>query len=198
MRERRPAATVLVGAVIALVVAGSLATAPGVRSALLRSLGLEHAQVTRVERLPRTTLGTRLALGGRHTLAAARKRAGFELRSPATLGTPDEVYIDRGAVTFVYGERSGRLILFQQVPGSARPYVEKLAQSFERVHVDGVPGLLVKGPHVTIFDQRPGGHREEPSRLAKTTLLWERHGLLLRLEADLPGKELLRIARSVR
>ena len=194
---RQPAA-VLVAALLALVVAGLLATAPGVRSALLRTLGLEHAQVTRVERLPQTTLGARLALGERYTLAAARKRAGFALRRPTALGTPEEVFIDRGAVTFVYGAPSGRLILFQQVPGSARPYIQKFAKVFRRVDVAGVPGLLVKGQHVTIFDQRPGGRREERSRLAKTTLLWERDGLLLRLEANLSEEELLGIARSVR
>jgi hypothetical protein len=194
---RQPAA-LLAGTLLALVVAGLLAATPGVRSALLRSLGLEHAQVTRVERLPPTTLGARLALGERYTLAAAQKRAGFALRRPAALDAPDEVFVDRGAVTFVYGERSGRVILLQQVPGSGRPYIQKFAKAFGRVHVAGVPGLLVKGQHVTIFDQRPGGRREERSRLAKTTLLWERDGLLLRLEADLSDNELLRIARSVR
>lgn len=194
----RPPAAVLAGALLALVVAGLLAAAPGVRSALLRTLGLEHAQVTRVERLPPTTLGTRLALGERYTLAAARKRMGFELRRPTALGAPDDVYIDRGAVTFLYRRSSGRPILFQQVPGSAGLYIRKFARAFERVDVGGVQGLLVRGQHVTVFDQRPGGRREEPSRLAKTTLVWERDGLLLRLEADLPGEELLRIARSLR
>ena len=194
----RPPATALAGALLALVFAGLLAGAPGVRSALLRTLGLEHAQVTRVQRLPPTTLGRRLALGERHTLAAAQRRAGFALRWPTALGAPNEVYVDRGAVTFVYGERSGSLVLFQQVPGSAVPYIQKLARQFRRVDVAGVRGLLVTGEHVTIFDQRPGGLRQEPSRLAKSTLLWERDGLLLRVEADLPEGELLRIARSVR
>jgi hypothetical protein len=37
----------------------------------------------------------------------------------------------------------------------------------------------------------------QETRLAKNTLLWERDGLLLRLEADQPADELVRIARSV-
>lgn len=193
----RPPAAVLAGALLALFVAGLLAAAPGVRSALLRTLGLQHAQVTRVYHPPSTTLGTRLELGKRSTLAPAQKRAGFRLRRPAALGAPEEVYMYRGAVTCVYRMTTGRLIHFQQVRGSTAPYIRKYARTFRRVDVAGAPGLLVKGPHVMLYDQRPGGPREQASRLAKTALLWERDGLLLRLEADLPENEMLRIARSV-
>ncbi len=38
----------------------------------------------------------------------------------------------------------------------------------------------------------------QEARLAKNTLMWERDGLLLRLEAEQPVGELMRIARSVR
>jgi hypothetical protein len=47
------------------------------------------------------------------------------------------------------------------------------------------------------FDARGGGTRVQEARLAKNTLMWERGELLLRLEADLPVGELLRIAGSV-
>ena len=68
-----------------------------------------------------------------------------------------------------------------------------------RVRINGVPGLLLQGPHAVFFDDRGrgGGTRIQEPRLAKNTLLWERDGLLLRLEADQPADELVRIARSV-
>ena len=49
-----------------------------------------------------------------------------------------------------------------------------------------------------IFEARGGDTRVQESRLAKNTLMWERGELLLRLEAEQPVGELLRIARSVR
>ncbi len=37
----------------------------------------------------------------------------------------------------------------------------------------------------------------QEARLARNTLMWERDGLLLRLEAEQPARELVRLARSV-
>ena len=192
-RSRRP----LLAALLALVVGGTLA-APGVGSGLLERLGLKSATVTQVRRLPPTALGGRLALGERTTLAEARRDAGHDLLRPAALGAPAEVYVDGDVVAFVYRERSGQPILFTQVPGSTRNYIEKIVtQRTRHVRIGGRPGLLLRGRHVVMFEGRGGGTRLEESRLAKTTLMWEHGELLLRLEADAPVGELLRIARSV-
>ena len=68
-----------------------------------------------------------------------------------------------------------------------------------RVRVGGAPGLLFKGPPAVVFAPRGGGEpRVESALLARNTLMWERGGLLLRLEAEQPLGELLRFARSVR
>lgn len=193
-RSRRP----LLAALLALVAGGALA-APGVGSGLLERLGLKGASVTRVRELPPAALGGPLALGERYSLADARRATEYELVRPAALGDPQEVYVDGDAVTFVYRARSGRPILFMQVPGSTRRYVQKLVTGLtRRVEVGGRPGLLLRGRHVVMFE-RPGGDPvvAEP-RLAKNTLLWERGDLLLRVEAEQPAGELLRIARSVR
>ena len=139
----------------------------------------------------------------RYTLADARRIAGFALLRPAALGAPREVYVDDGVVTFAYRARSGKPILFTQVPGSAGRYVQKfVTESTLRVRIGGRPGLLLRGPHVVFFDDRGDGGGEDPgmqeARLAKNTLMWERDGLLLRLEAEQPARELVRLARSVR
>jgi hypothetical protein len=193
-RSRRP----LLAALVALVVGGALA-APGVGSGLLERLGLKSATVTQVRRLPPAGIGGRLALGERTTLADARRAAGHDLLRPAALGVPAEVYVDGDVVAFVYRARSGQPILFTQVPGSTRNYIEKLVtQRTRRLQIGGEPGLLLRGRHVVIFEGRGGATRVEESRLAKNALMWERGELLLRLEADQPVGELLRIARSVR
>jgi hypothetical protein len=191
---RRP----LLAALIALVVGGGLA-ATGAGADLLARLGLKGASVTQVRRLPPTALGERLRLGERTTLAGARRAARFDLRRPAALGAPREVYVDDGVVTFVYRSRSGAAILFTQVPGSAGRYVQKFVTADTvRVRIGGVRGLLLRGPHVVVFDSRGGGTaRVQQARLAKNTVMWERDGLLLRLESARQPGELLRIARSV-
>lgn len=194
-RSRLPAPA-LAAALLAIVLAAGLVAAPGVRSELLERLGLKHATVTRVKRLPPTTLDTRLGLGVRVSPARARDAAGFELRRPAALGAPDAVYSDRGAVTFTYGVT--RPVLFTQVRGTARPFVSKLVtRTSERVDISGASGLVIEGDHVVIFKPSRGAIRDSPSRLAATTVLWERDGLLLRLEGERPPSELVRIARSV-
>jgi hypothetical protein len=194
-RPRRP----LLAALLALLVGGGVVAVPGAGAGLLERLGLRNATITQVKRLPPTSLGQRLALGERYSLAGAQRVAGFDLLRPAALGAPREVYIDQGVVTFAYRARSGRPILFTQVPGSAGPYVQKFVTAdTRRVRIAGVPGLVLRGPHTVVFDARGGGTRVQAARLAKNTLLWERGGLLLRLEADQPLGELVRIARSVR
>jgi hypothetical protein len=194
-RSRRP----LLAALLALLVGGAVVAAPGAGSGLLERLGLRNATVTKVERLPATALGRRLRLGERSTLAGARRIAGFDLRRPAALGPPREVYVDAGVVTFLYRARGGAPMLFTQVPGSTGPYVQKfVTEDTRRVRVDGVPGLLLRGPHAVFFDARGAATGVQEARLAKSTLMWERDGLLLRLEAEQPLGELLRIARSVR
>ena len=193
-RSRRP----LLAAVLALVVGGGVVASPGVGSELLQRLGLRGATVTQVRELPPASLGGPLALGKRYSLADAQRLVDHRLVRPRTLGAPAEVYVDRDAVTFVYRARSGRPILFSQVPGSTRRYVQKLVTArTRRVRVGGRPGLLLRGRHVVLFDRPGGGMAVAEPRLAKNTLLWERGRLLLRLEAEQPAGELLRIARSV-
>lgn len=193
-RSRRP----LLAALLALVVGGALA-APGVGSELLQRLGLKGASVTQVRELPPATPGAPLAPGVRTTLDGAARIAGYELARPDALGTPAEVYADGDAVTFVYRARSGDPILLTQVPGSMRRFIQKFtAGRTRRVQVAGEPGLLLRGRHVVMFERpRRAAIVAEP-RLAKNTLLWERGELLLRIEAEQPHGELLRIARSLR
>ncbi len=156
--------------------------------------------MTKVRELPRTGLGEQLRLGERTTPAAARRAAGAALLRPAALGRPREIYLDDGVVTFLYRARSARPILFTQVPGGAGRYVEKfVTRDTRRVRVGGAPGLLLTGPHAVLFAPSDGGEmRVQQPRLAKNTLMWERDGRLLRIEAEQPLGELLRIARSVR
>ena len=102
-------------------------------------------------------------------------------------------------MTFVYRARSGPADPLHAGAGQ-RPALR--AEVRHRRHAAGADrrgaGLLLQGQHAVFFDDRGrgGATRVQEPRLAKNTLLWERDGLLLRLEADQPAGELVRIARS--
>ena len=68
-----------------------------------------------------------------------------------------------------------------------------------RLSIGGRPALWIEGaPHEFVFLTPTGRIASAPLRLDKNTLLWQRRGLLLRLEGDVTLAEALRIARSLR
>ena len=69
----------------------------------------------------------------------------------------------------------------------------------EQLTVNGGRAVWIEGsPHLFYYRDRGGEIRDESVRLAGNVLLWEQEGLTLRLEANLPKDEAVRIASSVR
>jgi hypothetical protein len=198
----RPATVALAALVAALIVAVTLAAAPGVRARIADWLGIGAVRVERVERLPDVGPGRDLGLGTRTTLAAARRSAGVPVPTIAALGAPDAVYVDRsatGGASLVYRARAGlpaatRGIgaLLTILPGGDVAIVKKLlgaGTSVTGVDVDGAFGVFIAGePHLVT----------PPNRLAGNTLLWVRGDSTYRLETALGRAAALRLARSVR
>ena len=151
-------------------------------------------------------LGEGLGFGGRVTLGEARAgtHAPVLLPQAAGLGRPDEVYAGEpreDGVVFVYRARPGLpplgdtevgLVLTERVGDVEAAYFPEEARpqaGFERVGVGGKRGYWA-----------PAG-RDLSSRtglLGGSVLLWEQGDRALRLEADLPEEEAIRIAESVR
>jgi hypothetical protein len=146
--------------------------------------------------------------GTRISLREARTVAGG-LLLPETLGRPDEIYAgeppNEEGVTLVYGARSGLPpldgtgigLVLTELPGGVEPAYfpggERPGAGLQRVQVGGRPGYWVSsGSGVP----SPIGRSE--ARLHGSVLLWEREGVALRLEADIPKQEAIRIAESVR
>jgi hypothetical protein len=181
-------AVVLAALVIALGVAFAVRPA---RSAILRFLGLESVRVVRVERLPRAAPGP-VAFGRRIPLAQAERQAGFRPLLPA-IGSPDAVYVDdvNRYLILLYGRPAARIRLAEASTGPGLITKFTRAEGVEPVAVDGALGLWIKGPHVVI-------ELAGQPRLTGNALLWERNGLLLRLEGKLTKEQALRIARTVR
>jgi hypothetical protein len=210
------------GLAVLLLAAAVLAASPGTREAVARRLGLRGIGVQLGGPPPSTattTPGARLdlGLGPRVTLEEARRRTGFPVLVPGAAGfqRPDAVFIDPslpggGRVDLVYRARPGLPasgltdagLLITEFRGQPAPeFLKKVvvAGMLQEVTVGGEPGFFFSGePHFFAYRDASGGSREERTRLAGNTLIWQRGDLTLRLEGQLPLEEAVRIAESMR
>lgn len=160
----------------------------------------------------RRPLGEGLGLGERVSTGEKRaSKSGHGLLVPARpeLGDPDEIFYSSGparrsVVTLVY-EAGPHLpplgatnvgLLLAETPGTVGsaylPGGAPGGPELERVAVAGGRGYWVPAGHPS--SSAVGGTVGPGANV----LLWEREGLALRLEANLPKREMVRIAESVR
>ena len=195
---RRPLA--LAVAIVIVALAGVLALSPGARSAFLEIFRIEGATVQRVETLP-DVRAQRIDFGERVSRETAERRAGFELLDVGS--EPDAIFIrPDGLASVVYGDPDEPRLVLSQARGAIYDgFVKKTGGRgtiVRNVMVGGEPGLFVDGPdHFVMFLDENGLISDEPTYLAGTVLLWNRDGLLLRLEGDLSQAEALELAESV-
>ena len=224
-RPLLPRLGLALGSVVVLGVAVLLALPAG-RDAVADRLGLKGVEVSyeaQPTAQPRAgdptavpgTLGQGLGLGQAVALGDAQGLVSFPILSPdiSQFGLPDAVYAGTappgGRVSLVYRARDGLPLtaetgvglVLTQFRGEFVPYIQKVigqGTQIERVTVNGRQGLWIEGqPHTVIFRDSSGQVREDRSRLAAKTLLWEQDGLTLRLESSLSRDEALRIAERV-
>ena len=174
---------------------------------VLPGLRLTLTPIVPTPSVPADELATRLALGDRVRLSSV------DAPVPGLLGEPEEVYSSRAGevISLVYasdGELreladTGIGLLVQQINGSLeRERIEKLVQEFgvavTPVQVDGVHGFWISGPpHLVRYSGPSGEERSEMTRLVGDTLVWQRGGVLYRIESGLGIEETLRIAESI-
>jgi hypothetical protein len=198
-----------------------------VGAAIGLGLGLSGLRLVPVSSLPPTASttsppsgppGSGLGLGEQTTLDAARSAVQFTVRVPtaAGLSTPDAVYLGYpprgGRVELVYAVRPGLPaagpapvgLLITQFQGSTDDgLVKKMfggSTQVEFLTVEGARGYWITGqPHVLLY-QEPGTGtvREEPGRLVGNVLIWQRAGVVYRIESALSRDDVIRIAESMR
>jgi hypothetical protein len=210
------------GLAVLLLAAAVLVVSPGTREAVARRLGLRGIGVELGGPPPptvTTTPGGRLDLGvgERVTLEEARRRVDFPVLVPTAAGfqRPDAVFVDEavptgGRVDLVYRARPGLPassftdagLLITEFRGQPTPEFLKKVTGLgvvEEVTVGGEPGYWFSGePHFFTYLDANGNFRDEQTRLAGNTLIWQRGDLTLRLEGELPRDEAIRIAESMR
>ena len=210
------------GLAAVLLAAAVLVASPGTREAVARRLGLRGIGVELGGPPPPTVTtapGERLdlGLGERVSLEEARRRVGFPVLIPGAGGLerPDAVFVSEavpagGRVDLVWGARPGLPasaftdagLLITQFQGEPTPeFIKKVAGAglVEFVEVGGEPGYWFSGePHFFTYRDAAGNLREEQTRLAGNTLIWQRGAQTLRLEGELAKEEAIRIAESMR
>lgn len=212
---RRARALAFAVAALLVLVAAGLAVPPA-RSALFDLLGLHGARVERREPPPAPrgrpgTLGSGLRLGQPTTLAHARSRLDIPLTAPASLGTPDAVWLKtRPTVqaSLVYGRRPGippsphtnASVLLTEFRAKVSPVIAKTIGSgarIERLELPGARAYLITGAHGFAWISPEGQVRFEDRRLAGTAVLVERNHVLLRAEGQLPHARAVALAREL-
>jgi hypothetical protein len=167
--------------------------------------------------LPSGPLGKRLGLGDPTTLAQAQSKVSWHIVVPASLGRPDEVYVQlppdgppEGEVTLVYKSRpglktsgqTGVAVLVTEASGTVETqfFVKMLGDgtTMEPVTVNGHQGYWISGqPHIFVFLDAGGQFRVETMRLATNTLLIDDNGTVIRIEGDLTKAQALEMADSL-
>jgi hypothetical protein len=211
-RHHLPRRRVLAAALAALVLvpAAGAAAFPQARDDVLEFLGLRHV---RVERVPVPPPGARPELeddlGTLTSAAEAQRRAGFRPLIPKALGPPDRIRVTNRRISLVYTPRPGLpkldeldagLILTESRGGIEGAYLQKLAVTgtdVTKVRVGGRRGAFISGgQHTYLYVDPSGDVTEDHPLLAGPTLIWERNGLVLRLETSAHRAKALQIADS--
>jgi hypothetical protein len=175
--RRRGRAWVVAVALLVAAVAAAFAV-PQSRGAILRFLHLGGVTIELVDRLPAAQerpLGA--YLGEVVTQTKAEQALRRPLRMPPVEPLPP-LHLAQGVISCVFLDR-GSPVLLSEIGFSDPGILKKViggSTSVAELSVEGRPGFFISGSeHVLMV---PGA----PPRLAGNVLLWQAHGLTLRLE----------------
>jgi hypothetical protein len=220
-RRWRPAVPrwALAAAAALLIAVLAVALTPPARDAVAEWLGIpigiKHVKIlpTPSPRPSTSDAGQRLQLGTPTTLTEAQSKVRFQILVPDALGPPDEVYYhdQTGVVFLVYHPRpnlpesaqTGVGALVMEGPGSVdRNFFGKMlgpGTKLETVRVGGVEGYWIEGaPHEFFYVGPRGETFRESFRLADNTLIWQKDGVVYRVEAHASRDQAIRMGGSMR
>lgn len=159
---------------------------------MLEWLGLRHVEIKRVPERP--TAGAPEP-GPRISATEAQRRLGRAPLVSATRPEPGSLHATGGGVTLVYGRLRLTELAGQEV------FAEKMVgpgTQVRAVTIDGARGAWITGaPHTFIYVDPTGELVQDEAVLAGDTLVWERSGLVLRIEGARSLAEALTLARSL-
>lgn len=192
-RAPRPGRRYLIAALAAAAALGAAVTAAAASDFIFHGVRIVPVQV-----LPSVSpSASPIATQKREpNLEAASRDAGFSVEAPAALGTPSTITVTPGArviVTLDYGtaivsEASGSgydVLIATKMVGPGTTVTRTTVGSADAIWIEG-------SPHEVYF-----AGQQDTLRLATNTLIWERDGVVFRLEDHVSLSEAQRIAASV-
>ena len=193
---RRWRVALAVAAVVLIALAGAVALNPDARRAVAGFLGLPGFQFQKVRVVPSPSpyYGTRAV-----TLGEARRLAGFTVLTPAP---PAQVrslaFDDRPPGGEVELDLAGGAIVTEVTGAIDQGFFGKMVGGegqVIQVAVGATTGYWVTGaPHVFFYQDAKGQFRSDDLRLAGDTLVFERKGVIVRIEGAKNEADALRIA----
>ena len=216
-RRTRPAPRLAWATAALLALAASLLAVPDVRARVLAALQVGGVQISLpAEGVSKLSTAKPLAkalgqygeiipvadLSGALSLAQARQQAGFEIalpRYPAGLGEPDRVYLQGEAdahyviLVWLDDEDAAKVEMALYILGPGVRLYKDEPEVVERLWIHDSLGALVIGDHFlsTHSDTYRGLLVQAPA------LIWQLGDLTYRIEANLPVREIIRIAESI-
>jgi hypothetical protein len=160
----------------------------------------------------RATAGP-LLLGDLTTLDAARATMPAVVPAAGGVGSPDEVWFDTkagGVTSLVYRagpglpaakHTAGIGLLIQEFSGDGSGFFHKYLTNgsrAEQVAVGPYAGVFITGgSHFVAYEDATGAGVTDDGRLAGNALIFQREGLTIRVEGDLPRHRMVAIGASL-
>ena len=193
VRRRRQAVVVVTAVLLALL------AAPPVRAAVADWFGFAGVIVRDDDPSPSGSASPPPSVAATTTLSGAKALVAFDPVVPAALGPPDgvEVSADRRVLSMSWTGGADGPVRVDQFDARLDYTVAKTSPDVRFTEVDGASALWFEKPHEVVLLNADGTRRFETARLAGHTLVWERGGTTVRLEAAVSLARAIEIARSV-
>jgi hypothetical protein len=210
-----------IAAILLIALAAALALSSGFRSAVADYLGIDGISITFSDKpmpgpLPAGSgnRGETLLLGESVTMDEANHRTAFPLEIlPSAYGAPDEIYLRQNSgvapiISFLYYSSDnlpntaetgvGALLMEFQGTGSAGYIGKRVDGNIEWLDDlgDG-DAVWIEGTHALTMISDPSMGCCGTERAAGNVLLWEKNGVIFRLESALPRDEAIALAREI-
>jgi hypothetical protein len=202
----------LVVALVATVAVTATLAIPSARAAVTSFFDIGVVRVHE-QPLPGAVAGP-LVLGELTTLHAARERMPVVVPTTRGFATPDELWFDgkaSGVTSLVYRARPGLPaaehtdgvgLLVQEFVGDGSGFLNKYLGNgahAERVAVGPYEGVFITGgDHFLAYEDATGAGRTEDGRLVGNALIFQRKGVTIRIEGNLPLERMVAIGASLR
>jgi hypothetical protein len=155
-----------------------------------------------------------LVLGELTTLDAARARMPAVVPAARGFASPDEVWFDSkagGVTSLVYRARPGLPaakhtagigLLIQEFTGDGSGFLNKYLSNGSRARLVAVgpyEGVFITGgSHFLAYEDATGAGYTDEGRLVGNALIFQREGLTIRIEGNLPSERMVAIGASLR